>query len=364
MTRLFTGGCMTLFLMAALGAASAQEAQRVLRLEPGPGNPRNSEGDFIQLSDGRILYAYTRFTGDASDYGAADIAGRYSSDDGRTWTQEDAIILKNEGAVNTMSVSLLRLQSGRIAFLYLVKASKGDCRPYLRFSDDETKTWTEPILCVDTPGYFVVNNDRLVQLRGGRLLIPAARHGLGQEKIVSRGSALCLLSDDEGKTWRQSESALEAPPESKAGLQEPAVIELKDGRLMMLCRTDMGSQYRSYSHDGGVSWSSAEATDILSPLSPASLVRMPKTDDILLAWNDHRDITEALKTCRTPFTLAVSNDEGLTWNRIRTLDDDPNGWYCYTALECTEESLLLAYCAGDRRTGGLNTTQIVRIPFK
>jgi len=350
-------------MLTALGAASAQEAQRVLRLEPGPENPRNSEGDFIQLKDGRILYAYTRFTGDASDYGAADIAGRYSSDGGRTWTQEDVIILKNEGAVNTMSVSLLRLQSGRIAFLYLVKASRGDCRPYLRFSDDETVTWTDPIQCVDTPGYFVVNNDRLVQLRDGRLLIPAARHGIGLERILTRGSALCFLSDDEGRSWRQSETVLEAPPESKAGLQEPAVIELKDGRLMMLCRTDMGSQYRSWSDDGGVTWSAAEATDILSPLSPASIERVPKTGDILLAWNDHRGIADELKPYRTPFTIAVSNDEGLTWRRILTLEDDPNGWYCYTAMEFTDEALLLAYCAGDRRTGGLNATQITRIVF-
>ena len=34
-----------------------------LELPPGPGNPRNSEGDFIELKDGRVLYAYSRFNG-------------------------------------------------------------------------------------------------------------------------------------------------------------------------------------------------------------------------------------------------------------------------------------------------------------
>ena len=31
----------------------------VLRLEPGPNNPRNSEGDFISLKDKRILFVYS-----------------------------------------------------------------------------------------------------------------------------------------------------------------------------------------------------------------------------------------------------------------------------------------------------------------
>jgi len=40
---------------------------QTLVLAPGPGNPRNSEGDFITLKDGRILFLYTRFTGGAGD---------------------------------------------------------------------------------------------------------------------------------------------------------------------------------------------------------------------------------------------------------------------------------------------------------
>ncbi len=46
------------------------------------------------------------------------------------------------------------------------------------------------------------------------------------------------------------------------------MVELKDKRLMMLARTDQGSQFRSYSDDGGDTWSDAVATDIVSPLSP------------------------------------------------------------------------------------------------
>ncbi|MCK5815189.1 MAG: hypothetical protein KAH07_04515, partial [Flavobacteriaceae bacterium] len=42
-----------------------------LRLEPKPGNPRNSEGDFIQLKDGSILFVYSHFTGGTGDNATA-----------------------------------------------------------------------------------------------------------------------------------------------------------------------------------------------------------------------------------------------------------------------------------------------------
>ena len=67
--------------IAQLASASEGPAKIVL-LPPGPGNPRNSEGDFIQLNDGRILFVYTHFTGGGDDHSAAHLAGRYSSDGG------------------------------------------------------------------------------------------------------------------------------------------------------------------------------------------------------------------------------------------------------------------------------------------
>ena len=50
---------------------------------------------------------------------------RTSSDGGKTWS-DDRILLKNEGAENTMSVSILRLKSGNYCFYYLVKNSWSD----------------------------------------------------------------------------------------------------------------------------------------------------------------------------------------------------------------------------------------------
>ncbi|HWC00552.1 MAG TPA: sialidase family protein, partial [Bryobacteraceae bacterium] len=172
MKTLICLGLLALPLVASGPNPSLRGAVILPLLPPGPGNPRNTEGSFVSLRDGRVLFAYTRFTGGGGDNDAASIVGRISSDGGKTWTSTDIPIVDREGSMNAMSVSLLRLRDGRIALFYLRKNSTSDCRPYLRYSSDEAKTWSDPILCVRDPGYFVLNNDRAVQLRTGRILLP------------------------------------------------------------------------------------------------------------------------------------------------------------------------------------------------
>jgi len=361
--RLICLAAVAVAMETAPAQALPEGVERVLTLPPGENNPRNSEGDFIKLNDGCVLFIYTHFTGGGGDHDAAFLASRSSSDGGRTWSAADVEVLPNEGGMNIMSVSLLRLSNGSIALFYLRKNAEDDCRPLMRISTDEAKTWSSPVECIPEPvGYYVVNNDRVVQLKRGRLLVPAARHALKGQKFSGRGEVVCVLSDDLGATWRPAKTTI-APPEGLAtGLQEPGVIELKDGRLMLLARTSGGCQYRAWSEDGGDTWTPAEPTDLLSPVSPASFERIPSTGDILLVWNDHRNIAPELKDKRTPLTVAVSRDEGKTWEHIKNIEDNPYGWYCYTAIEFVGDAVLLGHCAGDRREmSGLALTQILRL---
>jgi hypothetical protein len=231
----------------------------------------------------------------------------------------------------------------------------------VRFSTDEAESWSDPTQCIDEPvGYYVVNNDRVSQLGSGRLVVPAARHALKGEPFTGNGEVVCALSDDEGQSWRLSKTTIQPPPDVPSALQEPGVIELKNGRIMMLCRGGGGCQWRSYSDDFGDTWTPIEPTDIMSPVSPATFERIPSTGDILLVWNNHRDIDPALKGKRTPYTVAISKDEGQTWENVKNLQDDPHEWYCYTAMEFVGDTILLASCAGDRRKGGLNLTRVLR----
>lgn len=340
--------------------------EKPLLIAPRADNGRNSEGDFIQLKDGRLLLIYTKFIG-TDDHAPADLAGRYSSDGGQTWESQDVPVLtRGLGDANLMSVSLLRLQDDRIALFYILKyrSPPEDKYPYrdhilMRTSSDEGATWSEPTYVVpkDQPGYRVLNNDRVVQLKSGRLIAPLAVHYVpGWPKHIDSAKILCYLSDDQGQTWRPSASELQ----SELLAQEPGVVELEDGRLMMFCRS-RDCQLVSYSDDGGDSWSALERSNISQPTtSPASIERIPATGDLLLVWNSGGDPLAANEPIgRRPFNTAISKDEGKTWQHVRNIGSDPQGWYCYTAIEFTGDHVLLAHC----EFPGLNSLQVTRIPI-
>jgi len=339
--------------------------EKPMRIAPRPDNGRNSEGDFVQLKDGRILLVYTKFIG-TGDHAPAELVARCSSDGGKTWGREDVpVIARKPGEANLMSVSLLRLPDGRIALFYVQKydspaESKYSHLDYIlmRTSADEGTTWSEPTYVVpkQEPGYRVLNNDRVIQLKSGRLVVPLAVHYLpGWPKWQDSAQILCFLSDDHGKSWRSSKSTLQ----SDLLAQEPGVVELKDDGLLMFCRS-RDCQLASRSDDGGETWSELQRSNISQPTaSPASIERIPATGDLLLVWNNGDDPLAAAKPVgRRPFTAAVSKDEGATWQHIQNLGTDPQGWYCYTAIEFVDDHVLLGHCEYPR----LNSLQITRLP--
>lgn len=338
---------------------------RCLELPPGNDNPRNSEGAFATLKDGRILFIYTRYYGKSgADHGTADLAARYSSDAGATWTSEDVIVIKNECIQNVMSVSLLRLQNDDLALFYLRKNSDFDCRPVMRISRDEGATWGDAVECIsDKIGYYVLNNDRVIQLKNGRLVMPVCQHSSqGDSGRDMAGTLMCYLSDDNGRTWRRGSHEWKTFTEGgrRVVTQEPGVVELKDGRLMMFIRSDAGCQLVSYSSDGGDTWTKSEKTSLLSPVSPASIKRIPQTGDLLVVWNDHAQMPAHLRGRRLPQSVAISRDEGATWELVKALEYTlDGGHFCYTAIHFTaDDSVLLGYCA----LRGLGHSRIVKIP--
>ena len=166
--------------------------------------------------------------------------------------------------MNSMSVSLLRLASGRIALLYLVKNSFTDCHVRARTSEDELRTLSAPVPASVTPGFHVLNNDRAVQLSTGRILAPCAFHnaiGGEQPSWDPHGIMRVFYCDDEGATWGQAPGVANEPHGEDVTMQEPGVVELRDGRVLMWMRTDAGVQYRCFSSDSGFTWTRAEPTD-------------------------------------------------------------------------------------------------------
>lgn len=331
----------------------------VLKISPGDNNPRNSEGDFIELKDGKLLYIYTHYYGkSSSDHATAYLASRISSDRGKTWSQMDELTLQNEGDMNVMSVSLLRLQTGEIALFYLRKNSDSDCIPMMRISKDEAKSWGEAIPCIsDQKGYFVLNNDRVIQAANGRLLLAVSQHNFPDGKFFGKGLIYCYFSDDNGKTWLRSEAL--ANPDNIT-YQEPGLVFLKDNSLLMFIRTNAGTQCFTKSNDLGKTWGEVTKSQLISPVSPATIERIPSTGDLLAVWNNNLSTNEKTAKKRIPLNSAISKDEGISWQHIKIIDGNPKGWYCYTAMQFIDKAVILGYCAGTE-TAHLTESHITKI---
>jgi len=371
-----------------------------LQLDPSPTNARNSEAAFVTLKSGRIVLAWSKFTGtDFSDFGAAVIATRYSDDGGLTWSDTDEILVEQEGTVNVMSPSLLRLQDGRIAVLYLRKDSgQRLCMPYIRFSDDELQSLSDPIGVSPVPGYYTVNNDRLVQLRGGRIIMPVsfcrwrapstlieedylpgekrARNAAQEPFFASPTIILFYFSDDGGDTWLESLTSYYHCFPTGHGIEEPGLLELKDGRLWSWARSGpLGlegcgwNQWQSFSEDQGQVWSPPEPSPFVSCCSPLSAKRIPATGDLFAVWNDHSGRfktpkPEPISWGRTPLVCAVSRDEGKTWGDFKLLESAADHGFCYVAIHFTDDAVLLSYNAGGATTNTpLDTQRVRRIPL-
>lgn len=374
---------LTLAVMVAAVALCGEakiptEPTLVLDLPPSADNCRNSEGDFIRLKDGGIMLVYSHYlkgTGDDGDH--AVLASRFSWDGGLTWSKDDGIIVANEGTQNVMCVSLLRRKDGSIALFYIRKNSDLDCRPLMRISRDEGRTWAKPIAVIPDSeiGYYVLENHRVERLKSGRLAMAMSVHAyLGSKEPGFSCWLVCYVSDDDGLTWRRSQKpwpVLDGEGK-RVTVQEPGLIELKDGRVMLYARTDRGRQWFFYSSDECETWTKGEPGSLFGPLAPAKIIRL-RNGDLLAFWNDHERYPQYAKAgpkwafgARTPCTLGISRDEGKTWPARLDIEADPNGWYCYPAILEMDGYLLVEYVCvspSDPKKSNLERSVVKLVPI-
>ena len=331
--------------------------------EPNQMYSRYSEGSMLELDNGRIFFAYTRFEDEDDDNAPAEIVACYSDDQGKVWSEEE-VVIEREGTANVMSVSLLKLTTGEILFFYVLKNSLNDCKLYVRSSMDNLKTLGPRVCATPHEGYHVINNDRVIQLSSGRILVPTAYHyclDATYDTWDPHAIALCFYSDDHGNTWHQAEQGLIASYAIPSGFQEPGVVELSDGKVYMWMRTDVGCQFESVSGDGGQTWSEGKPSTIISPLSPASIKRIPWNNELLLVFNDHSGTHPFIKNRRTPLCVALSKNNAKSWSKSKVIDKEPMGWYCYTSIFFLKDRVLLSYCAGDNKVGLLNRLKVISV---
>lgn len=301
--------------------------------------PRYSEGDVIELPDGRLFLAVTRKQG-AGDFAAGTIIGSYSADGGLSWDDAPRVLRAPWGdVVDVMSASLFRTPRGlHLLFLGRGKDAQSDTRVYQMLSTDDGKAWGEPILVSTRGGYHVVNNARVCRTAAGRLIVPSAWVAGPIGKQFNAQRVFCYLSDDDGVTWRTSN---DLTLDGKA-LMEPGVAECADGSLYMTIRTALGHAYEARSRDGGATWADLRATTLPSPAAPATVLRAPGGgDDLWIFWCDN---AKGNWKGRNRIVFATSRDHGQNWSGPRLVESDPRGSFAYTSVTpVRRDHVLLTY---------------------
>ena len=71
---------------------------------------------------------------------------------------------------------------------------------------------------------------------------------------------------------------------------------------------------------------------MITTISPASIARIPSTGDLILVWINNDEKAEGKRYfsgMRTPLTVAISKDEGKTWQNIKNIEDNLDGTFCF-----------------------------------
>ena len=282
---------------------------------------RKSEGDVIELADGRLLLVYMEFAGDGSDFAKTRLVAQESSDQGRSWGKHRVITETAPGDLNVYSPNLIRARDGGILLIFMRQHRPGSLTNLVWKSNDEGQSFAALSEFVPKQNFSLCNGT-IKRLSSGRLLLPASPPAPGKSAETGPYSATTLYSDDDGITWQVSPSRIALP---KRGAMEPHVEETGDGRVLMVMRNQLGKLYFSESTDEGATWSEPWASELITPESCPELTRIPGTGDLLLIWNHHYDPTfRSHYGKRSPLTSAISKDHGKSWQNLRDIETDPS----------------------------------------
>ena len=332
----------------------------ITTVDPGEGNPRNSEGAFYTFENGKLIFVYSRYRGDSfHDNASCDLYKKESFDGGETFSAPVKVFSCEDcGGSNIMSVSLIKLKNGRAGMFFVRKKGDRSSTIMLSESSDGNK-WTKPRRILNDEGYFVFNNDRAVRLKDGRLVFAVSRHTVeeistknGKETVFAPGVVYIYGSDDDRNFYRLSQGySLNNCP---SGLQEPLVIELGNGAVYCYARTENGCQYRMKAKDKSLTrWSNPVKTVFTGPCAPLSMKYLKK--DLLFAvwcaYPPEEDREEYMRNWEITFfrprlVCAFSRDDGKTFSEPEVIEYDLTRGFCYCAIEPSGDSVLLAYCSG------------------
>lgn len=310
--------------------------------------------DLLELPDGDLLCCF--FAGGKGE-GYADVnvyLSRLPAGES-CWTQP--IQVSDDALRSEQNPSLFLHPDGEIWLIYTAHISKTAdlvLPPHanLQFtseirrkrSADGGKTWGKADTMFSHPGSFC--RQKIQVLSSGRFLFS---NWWCFDDDTRNGSDITViqLSDDRGKTWR----AVEVP--GSRGCVHCNIVERSNGKLVAFFRSRCADWiYRSVSEDNGEHWTAPVPTELPNNNAGISAIAL-QNNSIALAYNacsfgEDRSSTKWPRQ-RSPITVALSEDDGVTWN-YRRIAEGAEGYCGKFNASCNqryEYPVLLQNQAGD-----------------
>jgi hypothetical protein len=233
-----------------------------------------------------------------------------SDDDGTTWTKPRLVVGASDPSGKRQRGALVGNvwtdPLGRV-WLFFDQAVVGERGPrsdwYIRCDnpDADAPVWSEPVRIADEGD--TLNKPTI--LKNGDWLLPVSKWA---EK-----TAWVYASTDQGQTWKPRGHTVFPD----WNFDEHMMIELRDGRLWMLARTQ-GNPYETFSSDKGVTWSEPKQAATVQNVNARFFLRRLASGNILLVKNGPP--TERIAK-RSHMSAYLSEDDGQTWKGGLLLDE-------------------------------------------
>ena len=224
---------------------------------------------------------------------------------------------------------LFRTSSGKLMLFYKVGPSPSKWWGVVRNSDDDGKTWSSPSkLGKDSKiGHLIgpVKN-KPVQLNDGTLISPSSTEH-------DRWKVHFEVSKDDGKTWKVIGPIHDG---KKFGAIQPSILNYKDGRMQIMCRSRQSTISQSWSNDQGKTWTPMKESNLPNPNAGTDAVTL--SNGIQLIVYNHTKRGGSFPSGRNMLNIAISKD-GKDWEPVMTLEKS-KGEYSYPAVIQTNDSMI------------------------
>ncbi len=307
----------TLVVLALLGGSlRAEERSRGLAeefcFEAAP-FPSCHASSIIEVEPGTLLVTYFAGTREGNqDVGIWTSRGTTQANGSTSW--EPPQVVHEAPDVPCWNPVLQKARNGDLLLFFKAGPSPATWSGFLARSTDGGKTWTDAQIL--PAGILGPVRSKAIVDEAGRLIC-----GSSVESYNAWGCWVEITPDD-GKTW--SKHGPINVPEHPHGIIQASVFPTADGKLALLARSrGIGKLCRSESSDGGKTWTDAEPIDFPNPNAGADATRLADGRLALIA--------NPVERGRTPLVVAISEDDGQTFDIRLTLEDEP-GEYSYPAL--------------------------------